>query len=124
MVPAFLLPESTVREDGQSAEVALDALRGRPLLITLGITRILECENLDVSILGSSDGLAWRVVAEFPHKCFCGTYSLPVDLSRHGDVRFLRAEWKMSRWDRRMPKPIFDFYLFVEHLKVRVAGAA
>ncbi len=124
MVPAFLFPESTVREDGQSAEVALDSIRGQPVLITLGITRILECESLEVSIWGSSDGLAWRPVAEFSHKCFCGTYYLPVELSRHRDVRFLRAQWKMSRWDRRMPKPIFDFYLFVEHLKVRVAGAA
>jgi len=124
MVPAFLFPESTVREDGQGAEVALDSVRGQHVLITLGITRILECESLEVSIWGSSDGLAWHPVAEFPHKCFCGTYYLPVELSRHRDVRFLRAQWKMSRWDRRMPKPIFDFYLFVEHLKVRVAGAA
>jgi hypothetical protein len=124
MVPAFLLPESSVREDGYGAEVAIEPSRGTPLLLTLGITRILERESLDVSIWGSADGSAWQPIASFPPKSFCGTYSLPVDLSRRGDVRYLRAEWKMSRWDRRKPRPIFDFYVFVEQLKMRVAGAA
>jgi hypothetical protein len=124
MVPAFLFPESSVREDGHGAEVLIEPAQGAPLLLTLGITRILERESLDVSIWGSADGLAWQSLASFPTKSFCGTYSLPVDLSGRADVRYLRTQWKMSRWDRRKPKPIFDFYVFVEQLKMRVAGAA
>lgn len=98
MTPVFLLPESVVREDGQGAEVTLEAAQGRPLLLTLAITRILERQTLEVAILGSNDRVTWRPVAAFPKKSYCGTYSVPVDLSRHPDVRHLRVHWKMSRW--------------------------
>ena len=124
MVPAFLLSESAVREDGSSADFALASNERQPLLITLGITRILECESLEVSIWGSTDGTVWRPVAAFPPKCYCGKYYLPVDLSGNGDVRFLRARWKMSRWDHRDRTTLFDFYVFVEEVQARVAGAA
>src|SRR5207237_7854628 len=99
MVPAFLLPESTAREDGQGPEITLGKFQGRSVMVTLGINRILEQESLEISIWGSSDGQRWKPVAAFPPKCYCGTYSLNVDLSRHRDVTMLRAQWKMSRWD-------------------------
>jgi hypothetical protein len=124
MVPAFLLPESVAREDGQGAQVALEACQGRPLMLTLGITRILEQESLEVSICGSQDGQTWRELAVFPQKCYCGTYPLVVDLSESPDVRYVRARWKMSRWARGGQKPLFGFYVFAEELRSRVAGAA
>jgi len=124
MVPAFLLPESTVREDGQGAEATLEKCQGKSLLMTLGITRILEQESLEVSIWGCSGGEQWKPMAAFPPKSYCGTYHLAVDLSRHPDVTSLRAQWKMSRWDQGRQQPLFGFYLYVEELRMRVAGAA
>jgi hypothetical protein len=124
MVPAFLLPESTVREDGQGAEITLGNYQRKPLLLTLGINRILEQESLEVYVWGSSGGQQWTPVAAFPPKSYCGTYYLTVDLSRLPDVASLRGHWKMSRWDQRRQQPLFGFYLYVEELRVRVAGAA
>jgi hypothetical protein len=124
MTPIALLPESVVRENGKSPETALDAAQGKPLLLTLGVTRILERETLEVTILGSQDRIAWRPLATFPKKYYCGTYSLPLHLSHHPDVTHLRVEWNMSRWDQRKPKPVFAFYVSLEELRARVAGAA
>ena len=80
-----------MREDGQGAEVALEATQGRPLMLTLEVTRILERETLEVVILGSRDRTAWQPLAAFPKKSYCGTYSLLVDLSGHPEVRHLRV---------------------------------
>jgi len=57
MRPKILLPETVARKDGSGTEVALE--RGsKSMLLTLGITRIIEREILDVSVWGSSDGIA------------------------------------------------------------------
>ena len=124
MVPVFLLPESTAREDGQGPETALEAYQGKPLLLTLRIDRILEQESLEVSIWGSADGQSWKPVVAFPPKCYCGTYYVTADLSRHPDVTTLRAQWKMSRWDQRRQQPLFGFFLFLEERRMHAAGAA
>ena len=114
MIPAFLLPESMAREGGQGPEFTLGASARKPLLLTLGINRILEQENLEVCVLGSPDGQQWKPVVAFPPKSYCGTYRLMLDLARHPEVRRLRAEWKMSRWGERRQKPLFGFYLYAE----------
>jgi hypothetical protein len=124
MVPAFLFPENIAREDGHGAEISLGESRARPLLLTLGITRILEQGILDVSIWGSADGQAWQPLASFPQKFYCGTYSLMLDLSRSLEIRYLRAHWRMSRWGGGDSKPLAGFYLFAEVAKMQVAGAA
>jgi hypothetical protein len=124
MTPIFLLPESVVRENGQGAEVALESAAGKPLQLTLGVTRILERETLEVTILGSRDRITWQPLATYPKKSYCGTYSLPLNLSQHSEVRHLRVQWNMSRWDQRKPKPVFAFYVCMEELRARVAGAA
>jgi hypothetical protein len=124
MMPAFLLPERIVHEDGQGAHVALNRPCGERLQLTLGITRILECESLSVSIWGSPDGEKWKPVGAFPRKSFCGTYSLPLDLSRFRDVRFLRTEWKMHHWNRCESKPLFGFYVWAEELRPKALRAA
>ena len=124
MVPAFLFPENIAREDGHGAEISLGDSRARSLLLTLGITRILEQGCLDVSIWGSADGQAWQPLASFPQKFYCGTYSLMLDLSRHLEIRYLRAQWRMSRWGGGDSKPLAGFYLFAEVAKMQVAGAA
>ena len=124
MTPVLVLPETVVRENGQSAEVALESTQGKPLMLTLGITRVLERETLEVAILGSSDRATWQPLSAFPKKSYCGTYSLLVDLSGQPEVQYLRVQWKMNRWDNGTQKPVFAFYVSAEELRARVAGAA
>jgi len=124
MVPTFLLPETVALADGEGAVVALGAASGKPLLLTLGITRIIEQESLDVGVYGSADGEKWDLLSAFPQKFYCGTYSMLVDLSHRPEIRLLKANWKMGRWGRGAPKPPFGFYLFADEAKVQVAGAA
>jgi len=124
MTPLYLLPESIVREDGQGAEIALEATQGKRLLLTLRVTRILERETLEVSVHGSPDRVTWHPVAAFPKKSYCGTYSLPVDLTSNPDLRHLRVHWKMNRWNQQKPKPVFGFDVSAEELRTKVAGAA
>jgi len=124
MTPVFLLPEMVVREDGQSEEIALQVSQGRTLMLTLGITRVLERETLEVSIHGSRDGSTWQRLAAFPKKSYCGTYSLLLDLSGHPELGYLRIHWTMERWDNQIQKPVFAFLVSGQELRARVAGAA
>lgn len=124
MTPLFVLPETVVREDGHSPEIALEASTGRVFMLTLGITRVLERETLEVSIQGSRDGSLWQRVAAFPQKSYCGTYSLLMDLSGQPEMRLLRVHWSVTRWDNAVQKPVFAFTISGEELRARVAGAA
>jgi hypothetical protein len=116
MLPQFLLPETTVREGGTGSEISLGEQPGETLILTLGITRIIEQESIDVSIWGSADGTDWgtKPLAAFPQKFYCGTYQILVDLSERPDVKFLRAKWAVNRWGKGDPKPLFTIYLFVQ----------
>ena len=83
----YLLPENVARQDGTGAVIALETVRGKELLLTLGITRSIEQESLEISIWGSSDRERWRLLETFPRKFYCGSYSLMLDLKRHADLR-------------------------------------
>jgi len=119
MLPQFLLPETTVREAGTGPDIGLGAEQGGTLILTLGITRIIEQESIDISIWGSADGSDWGVkpIVTFPQKFYCGTYQLFLDLSERPDVKFLRAKWAVNRWGKGIPKPLFTVYLFVQEAK-------
>jgi len=126
MLPQFLLPETVARQDGMGAEVACE---NKLVQLTLGITRIIAQENLEVSVWGSPDGERWRPLLAFPQKFYCGSYSLVLDMTRHPDVRYLRAQWKMGRWTRCSSHderaPLFGFHLRAEEGRLRrEAGAA
>ena len=122
MLPQFLLPETVARQDGMGAEMAFER---KIVQLTLGITRIIAQESLEVSVWGSADGEHWRFLVAFPQKFYCGNYSLYLDLTRHPDVRYLRAQWKMGRWARDERAPLFGFYLRAEEGRMlRGAGAA
>ena len=123
-MPEIFVPEIIAREDGASDEIALGNSSGKPLLLTLGITRILEQESLDVSIWGSADREQWRQIAAYPQKFYCGTYLLLVDLSRELHVQYLRVQWRMGRWGETEPNPVAGFYVAAEELKYQTAGAA
>jgi hypothetical protein len=119
----YLLPECVARENGSGPDIALGASHSKPLLLKLGIHRIVEQESLEISIWGSPDQQTWRQLDVFPQKFYCGTYSLLLDLTRHTDVRFLRAIWKMGCWGPGA-EPLFGFHLSVEEAKMQAAGAA
>lgn len=125
MLPNFLLPETVVRQDGTSTDFALDAESGKQLQLTLGITRIIEQESLDIAIWGSTDRENWGIapLISFPQKFYCGTYSLPLDLTEHPEVKYLRVEWKMLRWGRGEPTPLFGFYVMAERASSAAAMA-
>src|SRR5260221_6452732 len=114
MLPGFLLPETTIRAAGTGPDVDLGDSHGSLILLTLGITRIIEQESLDVSIWGSANNAEWgaKPLLSFPQKFYCGTYQLLLDLNQHRDVKFLRAKWQVSRWGRGDPQPLFGAYLF------------
>jgi hypothetical protein len=121
MLPQFLLPETVARQDGMGEEMLVE---GKLVRLTLGITRIIAQENLEVSIWGSTDREQWRPLGAFPQKSYCGTYSMAVDLSRHPDVHYLRAEWKMGRWTWDEQAPLFEFYLRAEEGLLHQVGKA
>jgi hypothetical protein len=126
MLPVFLLPETTVREAGNGSELNLGESQGRTVLLTLGITRIIEQESLDVSIFGSADGNEWgtKPVISFPQKFYCGTYQILLDLTQHPGVKFLRVKWNAQRWGKGDTKPLFGFYVFAQEMRQQVLAAS
>lgn len=126
MLPNFLFPEQIVRQDGAGPVVDLGDSHGGLITITLGITRIIEQESLDLAIYASADGQAWgeKPVLAFPQKFYCGTYSLLLDLTAQPDARYLRVQWKMNRWGRGEATPLFGMYVFAQPSKERVLTAS
>ena len=124
MLPSFLLPEAVLREDGEGPVISLGPSQGKLLLLTLGVTRIIEQESLEVSIWGSPDQENWgaKPLATFPQKFYCGTYQLLTDLTDHAAIQFLRAKYKLARWGRGDPKPLFGAYLFVQEIESRAVA--
>lgn len=111
MYEAFLVPEITVETAGESDPVEIGGAAGKPILLTLAITRIVEQESLDVSIWGSADGTEWgaKPLTVFPQKFYQGIYQLLLDLSKHPEIRFLRAKWAVNRWGVGNTTPHFSF---------------
>ncbi len=124
MLPAFLIPEAVLREDAAGPEINLGSSRAKALVLTLGITRVIEQQSLEVSIWGSADNATWgdKPLMSFPQKFYCGTYQLLLDLSGHPEVQYLRAKWKVQRWGRGEPKPLFGTYLFAQESEKQVAA--
>ena len=122
---AFLFPETVVQDDGAGPAIELGSAQGKDLLVTLGITRILEQESLEISVWGSPDGSSWgaKPILAFPQKFYCGTYSITADLMGNPDLKYVRVQWKMNRWGRGDSKPLFGFYVFAEET-VRVLAAS
>jgi len=114
-----------VREAGQSPDIDLGEPQGGTLVLTLGITRIIEQESIDVSIWGSVDGTDWgtKPLLAFPQKFYCGTYQLLLDLADR-PVRFLRAKWQVNRWGKGDPRPLFTVYLFAQAMERELAFQA
>ena len=125
MLPDFLLPETVARQDGTGPVIDVGNAAGKPLLLTLGITRIIEQESLDIAVHVSADGQTWseKPIITFPQKFYCGVYTLVVDLSGNSEAKYLRVQWKMNRWGRGEPTPLFGFYVFAQEAAALMARA-
>lgn len=119
MLPAFILPETTIREAGTGPALDLGNTQGGLVLLTLGITRIIEQESLDVSVWGSADNAEWgaKPLIAFPQKFYCGTYQVVLDLSHHPEIKYLRVKWQANRWGRSESKPLFSLYVFAQEFE-------
>jgi hypothetical protein len=116
MIPAFICQEQTVAENGIGPAAKIPEMHGKLLLLTLGITDIVEQESLDVLVKGSTDGETWsdQALRVFPQKFYRGTSAILFDLNQHPSVKFVRAEWIVNRWGVGSKTPMFKFYLHVE----------
>ncbi|MEZ5400435.1 MAG: hypothetical protein R2729_12255 [Bryobacteraceae bacterium] len=123
MSPAYLVTEEVRREDGVSPSWPVpdaDTLR-----ITVGITRIVEQESLDVVIEGApANEENWRPLLYFARKFYCGEYSQSVQRDQVNDIDRLRVRWRISRWHNSGPQPLFQFYVTAEEAEVPMAMAA
>ncbi len=126
MIPNFLVPEQVVRQDGNGPVIDLGSERLGALALTFGITRVIEQESIDLAVYGSADGETFgpKPVAAFPQKFYCGTYALHLDISACPDIRYLRVGWKLDRWGRGEPTPLFSVYVFAESAPARAMAAA
>jgi hypothetical protein len=126
MLPTFLVPETTVRDAGVGPHFSLGADAGKVILLTLGITRIIEQESLDISVWGSADGVDWgtKQLVAFPQKFYCGTYQIMLDLSERPEIQYLRAKWQVGRWGKGNPTPLFTIYLFAQGIEHRTLAVS
>ena len=125
MLPSSLLSEITAQADGIGPVFDIDQDAGRLLVLTLAITRIIEQGNLQVYIWGSPDKTNWsaKPLVAFPQKSYCGMYSILLNLSAQLEIRYLRVQWKMDRWTKGSPNPLFGFYVDAERSGTRIRTA-
>lgn len=124
MLQNSLLSETIARTDGFGPVADVSQEAGKLLVLTLGITRIIEQESLDVSIWGSRNQTDWgeKPLVSFPQKFYCGMYSILLNLSGHSEIKYLQVHWKMSRWNNNNPTPLFEFYVDAEPSGTRVSA--
>jgi hypothetical protein len=118
-IDTFLVPQktvATVKGDGPALDVSGAA--SRVFLLTLDITNIIEQQSLDVSIYGSADGATWgpKQLIAFPQKFYRGQHPLLLDLTAHGEAKFIRAHWEVGRWGRGTTTPMFEFHLAIREV--------
>jgi len=111
-------PETLVETNGASPAYGLGVLEGKPVMIVLGITEIIEQESLHVSIWGSPNGKDWgqQALFWFPQKFYQGITPAALDLRQLPSVKFLQARWEVNRWGRGDPRPLFKFGIEIQEL--------
>jgi len=128
MLPdSYLLKERIVRANGSGPVIELGCQAGKLLVLTLGITRAIEREALEVSVWGSEDGKDWgtKPLVRYPQKFYCGLYSMLLNLSAHPETQYLRVSWNLERFAAKDTSPMFGFYVFLQESGARLsAGAA
>ncbi len=127
MIDTVLVDDKTVvNAKGDGPAVDIGGTTGRVFLLTLEITKIIEQESLDLSILGSVDGATWgaKPLVSYPQKFYCGEFPLLLDLTAHPDVKFVRAHWEPARWGRGVETPMFEFGVRLKEIPAEVLREA
>ena len=111
-------PDTLVETNGEGPANELGALEGKPVIIVLGVTEIVEQESLHVSVWGSADGKDWgkQALFWFPQKFYAGSSPAALDLKQLPGVKFLQARWEVNRWGRGDPRPLFRFRVEIQEL--------
>ncbi|HUA20244.1 MAG TPA: hypothetical protein VMB25_15960 [Bryobacteraceae bacterium] len=111
-----LLANRLVHEDGFGPAIDLGPVRAQALAIHLEVDQIMQHQALCLSVWGSGDGVDWgpAPLLSLPPKHYCGNYIVPLDLSQHPEVRYLRASWKACSWGPRGAATLFGFSVVLE----------
>ena len=121
-----LVPEYVAHEDGVGPVIDVGTDRGKLLVLTLAITCAIERATLIVYVSGSRDETNWdnKPLVSFTRKEYLGVYSILLNLARYPEVRYIRVEWKLSRWKRGDPSAVFGFSVTAEESGSRVSVSA
>lgn len=111
----FLVEETLIEGNGESAMIDLGPLAGKLLSVVLGIQESVEQQSLELTIWGSADGEAWqeKPLLHLPQKFYAGVSELLLDLEGQAETRFVKAKWTANRWGRGSTKPAFRAYVFL-----------
>ncbi len=111
-------PHTVVETSGSGPVLDLGPWAGRPVMVVLRVTEMIEQESLHVSVWGSADGQNWgsKPLFWFPQVFYQELKPAALDLSQRPEVHFLRAQWEVNRWGRGMPRPHFEISLEIQPL--------
>ncbi len=121
VVTNYLVPsETAVETPGSGAPLDLGPLAGKPVMIVLRVTDIIEQEALQVSIWGSLDGKDWGAspLFSFPERFYRGVTPAALDLRQRPEVKFLQVRWQVNRWGRGYPLAYFKFWVEIQEWSV------
>jgi hypothetical protein len=126
MIDTLLVDKTVVTAKGDGLAQDIGGAASRVFLLSLDITKIIEQESLDVSIYGSADGTAWspKPIVGFPQKFYCEQSPLLLDLTRHPEVKFVRAHWEVARWGRGTETSMFEFSLRLKEVPAEILREA
>jgi len=109
-------PDTVVDENGEGPGFELGSRAGKPVLVVVRITEIIEQESLLISIWGSADGKEWgtKSLFQFPERFYRGLTPASLDLSQRPEIKFLQARWAVNRWGRGYPRPYFKISVEIQ----------
>jgi hypothetical protein len=114
----LISPGTRLTHDGETAPFDLTESSTRTFLCTLEITAQIEQESIEISIWGSPDGVAWgkTPLLFLPQQFYKGETSQILDVALRPELRYIRARWKLMRWGRVTPHPMFELSLVAREI--------
>jgi hypothetical protein len=110
VVTLELIPLSRLTGDGEGAPIDVSKSSTRTFLCKMEVTAQIEQESIELSVRGSQDGEAWekKPLLIMPQRFYNGETSQVLDISPRPDLHYIRARWKLTRWGRVAPHPMFE----------------